>query len=335
MLALSYLPILIAILGVVTVFKAVRVVPQQSLFVVERLGRYLATLDAGLYFIVPFVDHVRYKHSIKEVVLEVPEQICITKDNVQVAIDGVLFYRVIDGQRASYGVQNYEIALIQLAQTTLRSEIGRLQLDHAFEEREKINGSIVVAIDKASDPWGVKVLRYELRAINPPREVLLAMEKQMKAEREKRAVILESEGDRDAKINRAEGIKQETIKNSEAIQQKQINEAQGQASAILAVASATANGLHQIAEALASPGGQQAAQLKIAEEYVKQFGNLAKQSTTMLLPASANDIAGTLATAFALFKEVGADGRAIAMPGQTIRTDVGGGMPTPESPWKA
>jgi regulator of protease activity HflC (stomatin/prohibitin superfamily) len=293
---------LVFVLAVVFfVFSTVKIVPQQQVFVVERLGKYHGTLTAGLHFVLPFVDVVRYKHSMKEFVLDIPEQICITKDNVQVGVDGILFFRVMDAEKASYGVTNYANALVQLAQTTLRSEIGKIDLDRTFEEREHINQSVVMAIDKASDPWGVKVLRYEIKTIQPPKDIIASMEKQMRAEREKRALILESEGERDAKINRAEGNKQETIKNSEANKQRQINEAEGQAAAIRSVAMATGEGIERVAKALASAGGAEAARLKIAEEYVKQFGNLARETNTMIVPASTSDMAGMLATAFSLY----------------------------------
>lgn len=285
----------------VLLFKAFRVVPQQNAFVVERLGKYHRTLGAGLHILIPFIDAVRYKHGLKEMVLDIPEQICITKDNVQVGIDGVLFIRVMDPSKASYGVNNYINAVIQLAQTTLRSEIGKIDLDKTFEERDHINKAVVMAVDNATDPWGVKILRYEIKSIAPPQDVIAAMEKQMRAEREKRAKILESEGDRDSKINRAEGIKQETIKNSEADKQKSINEAEGQASAIMAVAKATAEGLQMIALTLQSSGGQEAAKLRVAEEYVKQFGELAKKSTNLIIPANVSDVSGMLATAFSLY----------------------------------
>lgn len=284
------------------IFRTVRIVPQQSAFVVERLGQYHRTLNAGMHIVVPFIDSIRYRHSLKELVIDVPEQICITKDNVQVRVDGVLFMRVTDAAKASYGVSDNVGAVIQLAQTTLRSEMGKLELDKSFEEREYINTSVVRAIDPATDPWGVKVLRYELKSIQPPAEILDAMEKQMRAEREKRAKILESEGDRDSKINRAEGNKQEVIKSSEAEKQRRINEAEGQASAIKAVASATAEGLQMVASSLGSPGGRDAAQLRVAEEYVKQFGALAKASNTMILPANLADISGIIAAAMGTIK---------------------------------
>ena len=284
------------------VFKTVRIVPQQSAYVVERLGQYNRTLNAGMHIVVPFVDSIRYRHSLKELVIDVPEQICITRDNVQVRVDGVLFIRVTDPAKASYGVSDNVGAVIQLAQTTLRSEMGKLELDKSFEERDHINISVLRAIDPATDPWGVKVLRYELKSIQPPAEILDAMEKQMRAEREKRAKILESEGDRDSKINRAEGVKQEVIKNSEAEKQRRINEAEGQASAIKAVANATAEGLQMVAASLGSPGGRDAAQLRVAEEYVKQFGAMAKATNTMILPANLADISGLIATAMTTIK---------------------------------
>lgn len=284
------------------VFKTVRIVPQQSAYVVERLGQYNRTLNAGMHIVVPFVDSIRYRHSLKELVIDVPEQICITRDNVQVRVDGVLFIRVTDAAKASYGVSDNVGAVIQLAQTTLRSEMGKLELDKSFEERDHINISVLRAIDPATDPWGVKVLRYELKSIQPPAEILDAMEKQMRAEREKRAKILESEGDRDSKINRAEGVKQEVIKNSEAEKQRRINEAEGQASAIKAVANATAEGLQMVAASLGSPGGRDAAQLRVAEEYVKQFGAMAKATNTMILPANLADISGLIATAMTTIK---------------------------------
>ncbi len=297
-----YLVLFFAFFVFLVVFKTVRIVPQQMAFVIERLGKYHRTLDAGLHIIVPFIDNIRYRHNLKEFVLDIPEQICITRDNVQVTVDGVIFFRVMDASKASYGVSNYVPAIIQLAQTTLRSEVGKLDLDRTFEERDRINNAVVMGIDSATDPWGVKVLRYELKSITPPQDVLAAMEKQMRAEREKRAKILESEGDRDSKINRAEGLKQEMIKNSEGDKQKQINEAEGEASAILAVATATAEGLRKIAESINSPAGIEAARLRVAEDYVQQFGRLAKDSNTIIIPANTSDIAGMVTTAFSVFE---------------------------------
>jgi regulator of protease activity HflC (stomatin/prohibitin superfamily) len=285
-------------------FLTVRIVPQQEAFVVERLGKYHATLNAGMHVLLPFVDRVAYRHSLKEFVHEIPEQACITKDNVMVHVDGILFYRVMDAKSTSYGIGDYNLALTQLAQTTLRSEIGKIELDRTFEEREKINHCVINAIDRASEPWGVKVLRYEIKSITPPRDVLAAMEKQMRAEREKRALILESEGDRDAKINRAEGVKQEVIKASEAQKQRQINEAQGEAEAILSIAAANAKGIEQVARTLGSAGGNEAAKLKLAEQYIQQFGNIAKTTNTIVVPANLTDIGGAIATVAKIFSVV-------------------------------
>jgi len=296
------LPVIFLVFVVFVISRAIRIVPQQIAFVVERLGRYHRTLNAGLHVVVPFIDSIRYKHNLKEIVLDIPEQVCITRDNVQVKVDGVIFFRVIDASKASYGVSDYVSAIIQLAQTTMRSEIGKLELDRTFEEREQINTMVVRAIDHATDPWGVKVLRYELKSIQPPREILDAMEKQMRAERERRAKILESEGDRESRINRAEGEKQETIKNSEATREKQINEASGQATAIRSVAEATADGIRKIADVMNSAGGKEAAQLRVAEEYVQQFGKLAKASNTLILPANAGDLGSMIALAMKVFE---------------------------------
>lgn len=301
---MSAVALIFLVFAVVLFLRTVRIIPQQSAYVIERLGKYNRTLAAGLHIVLPFVETIRFKHNLREIVLDIPEQICITRDNVQVGIDGILFFRVTDPAKASYGVHNYGPAIIQLAQTTLRSEIGKIDLDRTFEEREHINNQLVMALDKATDPWGVKVLRYEIKSITPPQDVLAAMEKQMRAEREKRAKILESEGDRDSKINRAEGVKQEIIKNSEADRQKRINEAEGQANAIFAVAKATADGLKMVAEIVKSPGGADAAKLRVAEEYVRQFGSLAKESNTMIVPANAAEISSMLATAFSVFGQV-------------------------------
>lgn len=293
--------IVLLVLGVIFMFRTIRIVPQQAAYVVERLGKYSRTLDAGLHIVIPFVDSVRHRHSLKEFVLDIPAQVCITKDNVSVNVDGVIFFRVTDPAKASYGINNYVDAIVQLAQTTLRSEIGKLDLDRTFEEREKINNAVIMAIEHATDPWGVKVLRYEIKSITPPRDVLDAMEKQMRAEREKRAKILESEADRDSKINRAEGVKQEVIKNSEAARTRQINEAEGQAAAILSVATATAEGLRQVALSLSGSGGQEAARLRVAEEYVKQIGQMALDAKTIIVPANLNDPNSMIATAYSVF----------------------------------
>jgi regulator of protease activity HflC (stomatin/prohibitin superfamily) len=297
------------LLMIIVLAKTAVVVPQQSLFVVERLGRYAGTLDAGFHILIPFLDAIRYRHSLKEQAIDIPEQICITKDNVQVGVDGVLYLKVLDAQRASYGISNYVFAIVQLAQTTLRSEIGKIDLDKTFEERSHINTQVVDELDKASEPWGVKVLRYEIKNINPPRDILDAMEKQMRAEREKRATILNSEGFRDAAINTAEGEKQKVIKESEARKQRSINESQGQAAAIVAVANATSEGIRKVAEAIQGPGGYQAVQLRVAEQYITEFGNLAKQNNTMILPANLADVSSIIATAMSVIKQGESPGR--------------------------
>ncbi|MCB9776601.1 MAG: paraslipin [Nitrospiraceae bacterium] len=289
--------LVLALLAFIILSKTAIVVPQQSAYVVERLGKYSSTLNAGLHILIPFLDVIRYKHTLKEMALDVPEQICITRDNVQVGVDGVLYIKVLDAERASYGITDYRFAISQLAQTTLRSEIGKIDLDKTFEERTTINISVVNELDKASSPWGAKVLRYEIRNINPPKDVLSAMEKQMRAEREKRAVVLASEGQRDAAINEAEGDKQQVIKASEAKRQQQINEAEGEASAILAIATATSEGIRKVAEAIQLPGGFEAVQLRVAEQYIGEFGELAKASNTLVLPASVSDVGSMIALA--------------------------------------
>ncbi len=289
--------LIFALLAFIILSKTAVVVPQQSAYVVERLGKYSSTLNAGLHILVPFIDVIRYKHSLKEIAVDVPEQICITQDNVQVGVDGVLYIKVLDAERASYGITDFQFAISQLAQTTLRSEIGKITLDRTFEERSTINISVVNELDKASTPWGVKVMRYEIRNINPPQDVINAMEKQMRAEREKRAVVLGSEGHRDAAINEAEGQKQQVIKASEAKKQQQINEAEGEASAILAIATATSEGIRKVAEAIQDPGGFEAVQLRVAEQYIGEFGELAKASNTLVLPASVADVGSMIALA--------------------------------------
>jgi regulator of protease activity HflC (stomatin/prohibitin superfamily) len=290
--------VILAVLVIVVIAKTAVVVPQQNAFVIERLGKYRGTLPAGFHVLVPFVDVVRYRHSLKETAIDIPEQVCITRDNVQVRVDGVLYLKVLDPERASYGAADYLFAITQLAQTTLRSEIGKIDLDRTFEERTHINIQVVTELDKASEPWGIKVLRYEIKNINPPPDVLAAMEKQMRAEREKRAVILASEGERDAVINSAEGQKQQVIKASEAKKQQQINEAEGGAAAILAIATATAEGLRTVAAATQVAGGQEAVQLRVAEQYITKFGELANATdTTMIVPASVADVASMMATA--------------------------------------
>jgi regulator of protease activity HflC (stomatin/prohibitin superfamily) len=303
--------LVLAVLVIIVIAKTAVVVPQQSAYVVERLGKYRDTLGAGFHILAPFLDAVRYKHSLKETAVDIPEQICITRDNVQVHVDGVLYLKVLNPERASYGVADYLFAISQLAQTTLRSEVGRIDLDRTFEERAHINTQVVNELDKASEPWGVKVLRYEIKNISPPQDVLAAMEKQMRAEREKRAVILTSEGERDAAINTAEGEKQKVIKASEARRQQQINEAEGAAAAILAIASATADGIRRVAESTRVPGGYEAVQLRVAEQYLTKFGELANATdTTMIVPASVADVASMIATAMNVIKRQ-------AVPAQT------------------
>lgn len=300
-----FVMLMLALLVAVVIAKTAVVVPQQSAYVVERLGKYSATLDAGFHILVPFIDRIRYKHSLKEVATDIPEQVCITRDNVQVSVDGILYLKILNPQRASYGISDYNFALIQLAQTTLRSEIGKIELDRTFEERTNINIQVVNELDKASEAWGVKVLRYEIKNITPPKDVLNAMEKQMRAEREKRAVILTSEGERDAAINQAEGEKQQVIKASEAKKQQQINEAEGAAAAILAIAQATAEGLRKVAETIRIPGGQEAVQLRVAEQYITKFGELAKTTNTLILPATVSDVGSMIALAMNAVKQTG------------------------------
>jgi len=294
--------ILAVLLLIFILFKTAVVVPQQSAIVVERLGRYSGTLDAGFHLLVPFVDVIRYRHSLKEQAIDIPAQVCITRDNVQVGVDGILYLKVLNPERASYGISNYAFAITQLAQTTLRSLVGKIDLDRTFEERSSINIEIVGELDKASEAWGVKVLRYEIKNIEPPQDILAAMEKQMRAEREKRAVVLQSEGQRDAAINTAEGDKQQTIKASEAKRQQQINEAEGQAAAIRAVATATAQGLREVATAIQTDGGREAVQLRVAEQYVTQFGQLARTTNSVIVPANLTDVAGMIAAAMRVFE---------------------------------
>jgi len=298
----TFVVLFLALLVLYVIAKTAVVVPQQSAYVVERLGKYSDTLNAGFHILLPFIDTIRYRHSLKETAVDIPEQVCITRDNVQVAVDGILYLKVLNPERASYGISDYHFALSQLAQTTLRSEIGKIELDRTFEERTNINIQLVNELDKASEPWGVKVLRYEIKNITPPKDVLNAMEKQMRAEREKRALILTSEGGRDAAVNQAEGQKQQVIKASEAKKQQQINEAEGAAAAILAIAQATAEGLRKVADAVQMPGGQQAVQLRVAEQYITQFGELAKTNNTLILPASVSDVGSMIAVAMNAIK---------------------------------
>lgn len=285
-----------AALVVIAIFKGARVVPQRNAYVVERLGKFSRTLDAGFHVLIPFLDSVVARHSLKEQVIDVPSQMCITRDNIAIEIDGVLFLQVLDPAKATYGVTNYFMAASQLAQTTLRSEIGKMDLDRTFEERDSINANIVDALDKACEPWGVKVMRYEISNINPPQSVKDALEKQMRAERERRAQVAMSEGDREARINVAEGHKQEAIKQSEAIKIRQINEAEGKAREIELLAQATAQGIALIAQAINTPGGKDAVSLRVAEQYVTEFGRLAQHTNTMIIPSNLGDIGGMVAS---------------------------------------
>lgn len=293
----------IIIFSLVIFIKTIRIVPQKEAFIIERLGKYKATLEAGFHILFPFLDRVAYKHSLKEQALDVLPQTCITRDNIAVEVDGILYIQVIDAKKASYGINNYQFAASQLAQTTMRSVIGKLELDKTFEERETINGTIVDAVDKASDPWGVKVTRYEVKNIVPPQSIKDAMEKQMRAEREKRAMIAESEGEKQAKINRAEGDKQELIARSEGEKQKRINEAEGRAAEIEKVAEATAKGLREISLAINEKGGMNAVNLRIAEQYIGEFGNLAKTNNSVIIPTNLADLAGIVTAVSTVLKD--------------------------------
>ena len=283
--------------------STVKIVPQRSAYIIERFGKYRGTLSAGFHVIIPFVEKVAYKHTLKEQVIDVSAQICITKDNISVEVDGVLYLQVMDAKKASYGIDNYPFASIQLAQTTMRSIIGRMELDKTFEERDHINSTIVDAVDEASDPWGIKVTRYEIKNITPPQSIKDAMEKQMRAEREKRAIIATSEGERQAIMNRADGDRQELIAKSEDEKQKRINEAEGQAAEIMSVAEATAEGITKIAQAIQAPGGYEAVNLRVAEQYIEQFGNLAKEGNTLILPSDLTDVSSLVATATSVIKQ--------------------------------
>jgi regulator of protease activity HflC (stomatin/prohibitin superfamily) len=294
----------IIFLGFILLMSMIKIVPQRTAIIVERLGKYRATFTAGFQILIPFIDKVRYRQTLKEQAIDVAPQICITRDNIAVEVDGILYLQVLDPEKASYGIDNYKFASIQIAQTTMRSVIGRLELDKTFEERETINVSIVEAVDKASEPWGVKVTRYEVKNISPPQSIRDAMEKQMRAEREKRAIIAESEGTKQAKINNAEGDKQELIKKSEGEMQKRINEAAGRASEIEQLAKATANGLRAIASAITEENGLNAVNLRIAEQYLTEFGKMAKTNNTIILPQNLSDISGIVATATSVFSEM-------------------------------
>ena len=293
----------VLLFALIIFFKTIRIVPQKMAYIVERLGKYYTTLEAGFHILVPFIDRVAYKHTLKEQAVDVPPQDCITRDNIMVEVDGILYMQVIDPKRASYGIRDYAFASIQLAQTTMRSVMGKLELDRTFEERDSINGEIVNAVDKASDPWGVKVTRYEVKNIVPPKSIKDAMEKHMRAEREKRATIAESEGDREAKINRAEGEKREMIAKSEGEKQKRINEAEGRAVEIQRVAEATAKGIREIASAINEKGGVNAVNLRIAEQYLNEFGKLAKTNNSIIIPSNLSDIAGMIKAAASVIKD--------------------------------
>jgi regulator of protease activity HflC (stomatin/prohibitin superfamily) len=290
----------VVLIGVV---QAIRVVPQQRAWIVERLGRFHGVLGPGLNFVVPFLDRVAYRHDLRETPLDVPPQVCITKDNTQLHVDGILYFQVTDPRLASYGSTNYVVAITQLAQTTLRSVIGRMELDRTFEERDQINAAVVAALDDAASNWGVKVLRYEIKDLTPPAEILRAMQAQITAEREKRAVIATSEGRRQEQINIAQGQREAAIARSEGEKQAEINTAQGQAAAILAIAEANAKAIRQVAEAIASPGGYGAVNLKVAQQYIEQFGHLAKATNTLVVPANVGDVAGMIATALSVVKQ--------------------------------
>jgi regulator of protease activity HflC (stomatin/prohibitin superfamily) len=308
MLAALITPITVILIGILVLalivfFKTIRIVPQKMAFIVQQLGKYSKTLDAGFHVLVPFIDKVSYKHTLKEQAVDVSPQQCITKDNIAVEVDGILYMQVVDPKKASYGISNYQFASTQLAQTTMRSVMGKLDLDKTFEERESINSAIVDAVDKASDPWGVKVTRYEVKNILPPQSIKDAMEKHMRAEREKRATIAESEGDRQAKINRAEGEKQEMIAKSEGEKQRRINEAEGRAIEIQRVAEATAKGIREIAAAINEKGGINAVNLRIAEQYLNEFGKLAKTNNSIIIPSNLSDIAGMIKAAASVIKD--------------------------------
>jgi regulator of protease activity HflC (stomatin/prohibitin superfamily) len=286
--------IIVALLVITAIIKTAVIVPQKQAFIIERLGKYRCTLEAGFHILLPFFDRVAYRQTLKEQAIDVPPQQCITKDNIAVDVDGILYVQVMDPMKASYGIGNYLFATVQLAQTTMRSEMGKLDLDRSFEERTAINAAVVAAVDKASDPWGVKVTRYEIKNITPPQTIRDAMEKQMRAEREKRAMIAESEGERQAKINRAEGERQQAIALSEGERERRINEAEGRAKEITLVAEAQAEGIRKVAEAINGPGGLSSVNMQLAQQYLQQFGNLAKQNNTMIIPTDLANVAGVI-----------------------------------------
>jgi regulator of protease activity HflC (stomatin/prohibitin superfamily) len=303
-----------SIFVIITIAKTARVVPQREAFVIERLGKYSRTLDAGFHILIPFLDKVAYKHSMKEIALDVPQQTCITRDNIAVDIDGIIYLQVVDARAASYGITDYFYATTQLAQTTLRSEIGKIELDKTFEERDTMNARLVDTVDRAAEPWGIKVLRYEVKDIVPPESVKDALEKQMRAERERRAVVAKSEGERQAQINISEGARQEMINLSEAQKLKQINEAEGKAAEIMLIAEATAQGLRAIASAIQEEGGLDAVNLRVAEQYVKEFGQLAKTNNTLIIPSNLGDVGGMVGT---IMKSMEAARNTKQMPAQT------------------
>jgi len=297
--------IVLVIFIVVVLMKTAVVVPQRNEYVIERLGKYRTTLEAGFHILIPFLDRIAYKRSLKEEPIDIPAQTCITADNVTMEVDGILYLQVMNARQSAYGIENYHFATAQLAQTSLRSAIGKISLDNTFEARETLNQQVVEALDEAAQNWGIKVLRYEIKDIQPPRSVLEAMEKQMRAEREKRAEIAKSEGQRQSVINRAEGDRSEAIALSEGEKMKRINEAEGRAQEILKVAEATAEGIRKVGEALSAPGGHEAANLEVAKKYLDQFGKLAKENNTMILPGNLTDVSSMVATAMATLKHTG------------------------------
>jgi regulator of protease activity HflC (stomatin/prohibitin superfamily) len=294
--------LVLAIIAIIFVIQTIKIVPQQHAWVVERLGKYDRTLTPGLSFVVPFLERVAYKHSLKEVPLDVPSQVCITRDNTQLQVDGIIYFQITDPMRASYGSSNYMFAITQLAQTLLRSVIGKMELDKTFEERDAINASVVNALDEAATNWGVKVLRYEIKDLTPPAEILRSMQAQITAEREKRALIAASEGRKQEQINIATGEREASIARSEGERQAQINKAQGEASAIVAVADATADAIRKVAEAIRAPGGEQAVQLKVAEKAVEAYAQLAQKNNTMIVPGNMTEVSALIGTAMALLR---------------------------------
>ncbi len=295
--------LVLAIAAVVFIYQTFKIVPQQHAWIIERLGKYNRTLTPGLNFVMPFIERVAYRHSLKEVPLDVPSQVCITKDNTQLQVDGIIYFQVTDPMRASYGSSNYELAITQLAQTLLRSVIGKMELDKTFEERDAINSSVVNALDDAASNWGVKVLRYEIKDLTPPKEILHAMQAQITAEREKRALIAASEGRKQEQINIATGEREAFIARSEGARQAEINKAQGEASAIVAVANATAEAIRKVAEAIQAPGGEQAVQLKVAEKAVEAYAQLAQKNNTMIVPGNMSEVSALISTAMTLIKK--------------------------------